>query len=78
MMVKSARTKKFNDEIDLIFKNRGLESLWYIQVDSIIYILIIVQNLGEFQTIQVMCSTWQIMRIGGEIMRSVVYMALKL
>ena len=78
MMVKSARTKKFDDEIDLIFVNRGLESLGYIQVDSIIYILIIVQSLEEFQAIQVMCSTWQIMRIGGEIMRSVVYMALKL
>ena len=25
MMVKSARTKKFDDEIDLIFVNRGLE-----------------------------------------------------
>ena len=62
-MVKSARTKKFDDEIDLIFKNRGLESLGYIQVDSIIYILIIVQNLGEFQAIQVMCSTLKIMRI---------------
>ena len=57
MMVKSARTKKFDDEIDLIFVNRGLESLGYIQVDSIIYILIIVQNLGEFQAIQVMYST---------------------
>ena len=34
MMVKSARTKKFDDEIDLIFKNRGLESLGYIQVDK--------------------------------------------
>ena len=55
-MVKSARTKKFDDEIDLIFKNRGLESLGYIQVDSIIYILIIVQSLGEFQAIQVICS----------------------
>ena len=44
-MVKSARTKKFDDEIDLIFENRGLESLGYIQVDSIIYILIIVQSL---------------------------------
>ena len=63
MMVKSARTKKFNDEIDLIFQNRGLESLGYIQVDSIIYILIIVQSLGEFQAIQVMCSTLKIMRI---------------
>ena len=62
-MVKSARTKKFDDEIDLIFKNRGLESLGYIQVDSIIYILIIVQSLGEFQAIQMMCSTLQIMRI---------------
>ena len=62
-MVKSARTKKFDDEIDLIFKNRGLESLGYIQVDSIIYILIIVQSLGEFQAIQVMCSTLKIMRI---------------
>ena len=30
MMVKSARTKKFDDEIDLIFKNRGLDSLGYI------------------------------------------------
>ena len=78
MMVKSARTKKFDDKIDLIYENRGLESLGYIQVDSIIYILIIVQSLEEFQAIQVMCSTWQIMRIGGEIMRSVVYMALKL
>ena len=45
VMVKSARTKKFDDEIDLIFVNRGLESLGYIQVDSIIYILIIVQSL---------------------------------
>ena len=45
MMVKSARTKKFDDEIDLIFVNRGLESLGYIQVDSIIYMLIIVQSL---------------------------------
>ena len=62
-MVKSARTKKFDDEIDLIFKNRGLESLGYIQVYSIIYILIIVQSLGEFQAIQEMCSTLQIMRI---------------
>ena len=57
MMVRSARTKKFDDKIDLIFKNRGLESLGYIQVDSIIYILIILQSLGEFQAIQVMCST---------------------
>ena len=63
MMVKSARTKKFDDEIDLIFKNRGLESLGYIQVDSIIYILIIMQSLGEFQAIQGMCSTLQIMII---------------
>ena len=44
-MVKSARTKKFDNEIDLIFVNEGLESLGYIQVDSIIYILIIVQSL---------------------------------
>ena len=63
MMVKLARTKKFDDEIDLIFVNRGLEWLGYIQVDSIIYMLIIVQNLWEFQAIQIMCSTWQIMRI---------------
>ena len=63
MMVKSARTKKFDDEIDLIFKNRGLDSLGYIQVDLIIYTLIIVQSLGEFQAIQVMCSTFQVMRI---------------
>ena len=45
MMVKSVRTKKFDDEIYLISENRGLESLGYIQVDSIIYILIIVQSL---------------------------------
>ena len=38
MMVKSARTKKFDDEIDLIFVNRRLG---YIQVDSIIYMLIL-------------------------------------
>ena len=44
VIVKSARTKKFDGEIDLTFKNGGLES-------SIIYILIIVQNLGEFQAI---------------------------
>ena len=50
-MVKSARTKKFNDEIDLIFKNRIYTGRFNH------YILIIVQNLGEFQTIQVMCST---------------------
>ena len=62
-MVKSARTKKFDDEIDLIFKNRGLDSLGYIQVDLLIYTLIIVQSLGEFQAIQVMCSTLQVMRI---------------
>ena len=62
-MVKSARTKKFDDEIDLIFKNRGLDSLGYIQVDLLIYTLIIVQSLGEFQAIQVMCSTLKIMRI---------------
>ena len=58
MTVKSARIKKFDDEIDLIFVNRGLESLGYIQVDSIIYILIIVQSLWKFQAIQMMCSTW--------------------
>ena len=48
MIVKSARTKKYNDEIDLIFKNRGLDSLRYIHVDLIIYTLIIVKSLGEF------------------------------
>ena len=45
LFVKSARTKKFDNEIDLIFVNEGLESLGYIQVYSIIYILIIVQSL---------------------------------
>ena len=59
MIVKSARTKKFDGEIDLTFKNGGLES-------SIIYILIIVQNLGEFQAIYVICSICQIMIIYWE------------
>ena len=30
LFVKSARTKKFDNEIDLIFVNEGLESLGYI------------------------------------------------
>ena len=56
MMVKSARTKIFDDEIDLIFVNR------IIRIYTGRFNNLCTNHSAEFQAIQMMCFTLQIIR----------------